>query len=105
MGRILRRPAARQDLISIWHYIAKQSGADRADAYLMRVEQRLVMLAENPGLGRARLQSLPEVRVHLSESHLLFYIALDSGTGIELVRVLHGAQNWTRLMQSGTQSS
>ena len=99
MGRLLRRPAARRDLIDIYRFIAEQSGHDRAAAYLQRIEDRLNLVSEQPGLGQTRLPRFRDVRVLPSDSHLLFYRERSSRDGIELIRVLHGARDWQTLLE------
>lgn len=97
MGRVLRRPAARRDLTGIWHYIATDSPT-RASAFLRRIEERIALLSDNPGLGSARFPAFPDVRYFPYQSYLLIYRPLSDGEGIELIRVIHAAQDIEALL-------
>jgi toxin ParE1/3/4 len=91
MARIVRRPRARQDLVSIWRYSADEFGETRADRYLRRLNDVISYLAQQPLMGRLRPEIEEGIRSFAVEFHLIFYIILDDG--IELVRVLHGSQD------------
>ncbi len=52
--RILLSRAAEQDLDDLFDWIARDSGADRAEAVLRRIEETLLNLAATPGIGRIR---------------------------------------------------
>lgn len=82
--------------MDIYKYIGRDS-PERAEAYLLRIEDRIALVAEQPGIGTVRLRRFPELRVFPVGSHLLFYRALAQG-GIELIRVLHGARDWPAIM-------
>ena len=90
-------PAAEADLVDIHRYIARNS-AEHADRYLRRINDRIALIAEQPGIGSLRLPALPDVRTFPVGSHLLFYRVLPDG-GVELVRVLHGARDWQGLSE------
>jgi toxin ParE1/3/4 len=55
------------------------------------------MLAEQPELGAARDDLLPGLRVWPVVNHLIFYRL--STDGIEVVRVVHGARDYIKLLQ------
>lgn len=54
MARILRAPAARNDLLQIWAYIADESSAAIADNFLSRIYGALEVVASAPYVGRER---------------------------------------------------
>lgn len=87
MGEVTRRPRARQDLIEIWTYIADDNEA-AADGVLDRIDGVLVMLADNPLIGRERPELAASLRSFPVGSYVLFY--LPTAGGIDLVRVLSG---------------
>lgn len=92
MARIVRTPRALQDLIEIWRYIASESGDQRADKYLRRLNDVITYVAQQPLMGRARPEIQEEgIRSFAAESHVIFYIGLLDG--MELVRVIHGSQD------------
>ena len=85
---VLRTPAAGQDLLAIWQYIARESER-AADGVLNRFEQLLRMVSENPLAGRARPELGPGLRSLAVGSYVLFYEARPDA--ILLVRALHGS--------------
>jgi len=53
------------------------------------------LLAANPLMGRLRTELRRPVRLHRFRSHVIVY--LDENTGILVLRVLHGRQDWLGL--------
>lgn len=93
MKRVLRSSEARADLIEIWRYIAADDPI-AARRLLERVAAVARLLAERPGLGRARAELAPGLRSFPVGAYVLFYRATPQG--IRLIRVLHGARNLRR---------
>jgi toxin ParE1/3/4 len=93
---IRRRPRARQDVVGHFEYIA-EANIGAADRYLGAVEKAYLRLLEMPALGVAIEHSadhLAGVRrwgVPGFDNYLIFYRQVT--TGIEVVRVLHGARD------------
>ncbi|HWE39015.1 MAG TPA: type II toxin-antitoxin system RelE/ParE family toxin [Isosphaeraceae bacterium] len=97
MSRVIRRLAARQDLVDIaYHYISRGSPTT-AQRFRGQAETLFRQLADMPGLGTsydpdhpalAELRFLPITRF---KNHLVFYRPIAGG--IEVVRVLHGARD------------
>jgi toxin ParE1/3/4 len=90
MARVLHTRQAREDLLSIWAYIAADS-LSAADRLLDSIDRRCSLLAENPNMGRARPDIAPELRYSPVGSYLILYRGISEG--VEIVRVLHGARN------------
>lgn len=95
MGTIVRRPQFLEDLRNIWQFIARDSES-RADGFVLELEKRYRLLADNPGIGVPRLPRYPTMRIFSYRSYLIVYDALPDGTGIELVRLLHAARDYHR---------
>jgi len=93
MPIVRRRPLAERDLIEIWAYIAADSDVF-ADATLDRIEAKLLTLAGQPMLGRARPELRAGLRSFAVGNYVLFYDFDERG--ITLVRVLHGARDIDR---------
>jgi toxin ParE1/3/4 len=90
MANIRRRPAAEDDLVAIWLYIADDDiGA--ANRLLDRFEETFALLADNPRIGRRRPELMPEIRSFTVGRYVVFYRPADDG--IEIVRVIHGARD------------
>lgn len=90
-------PAARADLIGIWHWNASKNGEARADAYVDFLLASLDRLAMNPSLGKA----VPEyegLRRYLvkkrsrSHGHIVFY--RHDADKLEVIHFYHTAQDW-----------
>lgn len=90
MPNIYKRPLAQEDLTEIWEYIA-EDGANRADAFIDRVDAKLRALAVQPMMGRARDELAAGLRSFPIGRYVVFYeVVMD---GIALVRVLHSARD------------
>ncbi len=93
---VIRRTAkAEEDLVDIWIYIAHDN-PDAADRLLEEIDRKFVLLAENPRLGRARPDIAPEFRHWPVGNYLILYRLVTDG--IEVVRVVHGARRFDRLL-------
>ncbi|MCF8003532.1 MAG: type II toxin-antitoxin system RelE/ParE family toxin [Chromatiaceae bacterium] len=79
----------------IWLYIA-QDDARAADRVLDDIEETFVLLRDQPGLGPERPDIAPDLRYFPVRSSLILYRQIIDG--IEVVRVVHGARDVTRLM-------
>ncbi|MDF5714977.1 MAG: type II toxin-antitoxin system RelE/ParE family toxin [Rhizonema sp. NSF051] len=64
---------------------------DRADWFLQKIESKLKMLVETPGMGRKRDELVPNLRSFPVGNYLIFYRPVNQG--IEVIRVLHGARD------------
>ena len=87
MPRVIRTPRARQDLIDIWTWIAADN-PKAADRLLDLIDEKLLLLAENPRLGAVRPDIAPDLRLFPLRRYLILY--REQSQGIEAVRVVHG---------------
>ena len=97
MNAIHRRHKARQDLVEIFRYYAREAGLRVAQRFFAQVEATLTRLAGMPGMGThydldhpalADLRFFPVSRFRM---YLVFYRTVPGG--IEIVRVLHGPRD------------
>jgi toxin ParE1/3/4 len=94
--RVLKTPAAVEDLVEQAVYLAKRSPS-AGERFLDAVEESCELLRHSPELGGIcpakgrRLQNVRVWRVKNFEQHLIFYRQIP--TGIEIIRVLHGARD------------
>jgi toxin ParE1/3/4 len=58
---------------------------------LKKIESKLKMLAETPGMGRKRDELVPNLRSFPVGNYLIFYRPVNQG--IEVLRVMHGARD------------
>jgi toxin ParE1/3/4 len=90
MPKISKLARAKTDLAEIWDYIADNSEA-QADAFIDQIDRKLVLLAENPTIGRMRDELAENMRSFPFGRYVIFYITTSNG--IQIVRVLHGARD------------
>jgi len=96
MSRVDKRPQAEQDLDDQAFFI-EQNTPGVGFRFLAAAEATFEQLAEMPGIGRQRKVSAPGLRglrfwrIKGFENWLIFYCPIEDG--IEVVRVLHGAQD------------
>ena len=96
------RLKARQDLEDHFVYLSEEAGLKTADKFLEMAWESFELLSGHPGAGapvKARsplLRGLRRRRIKGFENYLIFYLP-DSG-GISILRVLHGARDWPRLL-------
>ena len=91
---INRAPRAIEDIGSIWDYIAVDSERS-ADAVLERIDRKLRLLESNPRLGTPHDDVGDGLRSFTFGNYALWYRPIPNG--VELVRVLHGARDRTKL--------
>jgi len=94
---IHRRHKARQDLVDIFRYFAREAGFRVAQRFFAQVEATFARLAGMPGLGTCyeydhpALADLRYFPVSRFRKYLVFY--RPAADGIEIIRVLHGARD------------
>ena len=98
---VVKRGEARRDLLDHFVYIGRHNVA-ASRRFLRAVDKALEQLAELPEMGALWSPGNPalaDVRywsIRKFENHVIFYRPLADG--IEVLRVLHGAQDIDRLL-------
>ena len=89
-------PAAEADIETIALYIAEDNPR-AAQHWVESIEERCARLGDMPGIGVARADVRPDLRMLPVGNYLILYrqVADDA----EIVRVLHGARQWQDLLQ------
>lgn len=96
MREIVRRPEARDDILDAADHIAIDS-LNASDRFLLTTEKAIKLLAAMPGVGTPRDYDNPALAglrmwpIPKFPKYLIFYLTTE--TTVEIVRVLHGAQN------------
>lgn len=85
-------PAARDDLIAIYDYVADNAGPDTAMGYVGRIEQACYALATFPERGTRRDEWSPGVRTIGFERRATIVFRVRDGS-VEIVRVLAAGRN------------
>jgi plasmid stabilization system protein ParE len=96
MASFVVSPAARQDLIDIWEYIAEDS-INSADTVIHTIQDKFNLLSQQPSIGHRRTD--------LTNRPVLFWpvynylIVYKNGSApLEIVRVLSGYRNLIEIL-------
>lgn len=85
MSRALRSDLAESDLLEIWLFIA-QDNPSAADRFLDLIDEKIVLLADFPEMGRRRDELSIDLRSFPIGRYVIFY--RQNKDGVEVVRVL-----------------
>lgn len=96
MAVVKRLLEADSDLFEIWNYIAEDS-IPEADELIREIDQAFQLIAENPKMGSRRDKLGERLRAFPVKSYVIYYRPLDGEEEIEVVRVLNGAQDISKL--------
>lgn len=99
MPRYRLTELAEEDLVSIWTWIARESGEERADPVIDRLEQRFRLIAGMPGMGKPRDDLAPGLRCLAFRPYLILYRSQPAG--VDIVRVLHGGRDIEAVLEHG----
>lgn len=94
MGFVHYTNRAKQDLLDIWLWIARDNAA-LADVVLDRLEQRANKLSQHREIGMARPEIGEGARGLVVERWLVLYRLVDGG--VQVVRIVDGARDLRRL--------
>lgn len=86
---------AESDLNSLFDYIADQSGAVRAQAYIGRIEAACAKLASFPNRGAPRDDLLPGLRTLSFERRALVVYRVHNQT-VSILRVFYAGRDYER---------
>jgi toxin ParE1/3/4 len=95
MARIVRTRQAREDVIDIWEYIARDNST-AADKLLRKFDETMQHLSEHPRIGAPQDKYRRGLRCFPVGRYLIFYESFDGG--IRIIRVLHGRRNWPEFL-------
>lgn len=91
--RIILSVLAEDDLTGLFDLIATDSGIDRADAILSRIDETLLNLSEWPGIGRVRTDLNGAPRAFTIWPWIVLYEPLAEGDGILVWRIVDGRRD------------
>lgn len=94
MPRIIFSKPAQQDLFNIWDYIAV-GDFEAADKVVRKIEEKCLLLSTSPAVGKKRDELAKNLRSFPVGNYIVFYRVITDG--IQVVRVLHSAQDITKL--------
>ena len=87
MAQFRITPTARDDLIKIGHYTEQQWGKPQRNTYLKNLEKRFHWLAENPELGKHRIDIAEGYYSFPQDEHVVFYLITQNG--IDIIGIPH----------------
>ncbi|MBB4153822.1 toxin ParE1/3/4 [Sphingomonas jinjuensis] len=87
--RIVRSSRATRDLYEVWRYIAEDD-VTAADRHIIRIEDKLIFLAQWPNSGALRPHFGRDVRSFVLGRYTILYRPIADG--IRVLRVMHGAR-------------
>ena len=102
MPRIVLSLDAERDLDALFDWIAGDSGADRAEAILRRIDETLDLLAALPRIGRIRRDLDGEPRTFAIWPWVIVYEPLSAGDGIVVWRIVDGRRDLARHIRDDT---
>ena len=91
--KVVFRPAAESDLISLYDYIAENGGHARAVAYIARIEVACMALADFPLRGQRRDDLYPGVRLIGFERRVSIAFAVEADV-VRILRVFYGGRDF-----------
>jgi toxin ParE1/3/4 len=94
--RIVLSLDAERDLDLLFDWIARDSGVDRAEAILRRIDQTLDLIADTPRIGRVRHDLDGEPRTFAIWPWVVIYEPFSTGKRIVVWRVIDGRRDLPR---------
>ena len=86
--------AARQDLVDILTYIARDK-PDAAVSWVEKIEAKCLLIASQPEMGELRTQFGSDVRSNVVGRYVIFHRRRENT--VEILRVIPGDRNITSL--------
>ena len=83
--------AASADLDDLWVYVAQEGSEGAANRLIDSITRRFPVLLQMPQSGRKRDEVRSGLRSHPVGNYVIYYREMK--TGIEIVRVIHGARD------------
>lgn len=98
----LTKPAI-QDIEEIADYIAQESGLEKSERFLSKLESKFSQIVTFPLIGRKRDEILTNIRTIQLDNYLILYLPILHGRGfangdeIEILRVVSGYRDLSTL--------
>ena len=96
MGELHYTYQAKQDLIELWVYVARDN-PEAADRLFARIEGGCQLCTENPEAGRYRPELHQDLRSFPVAPYIIYYTPLPAG--IRIIRILHEARDIKALFE------
>ena len=92
MTEILVSRRAQADLKRIWHFIAEDS-PDAADRLLLRIDEKISLLADFPEIGPPRPDIRAATRILIAGRYLVLYEYDQPADVVEIVAVVEAMRD------------
>jgi toxin ParE1/3/4 len=100
MSRYRLTDRAKADVHALWEYIVLARGyPDAADRQVDLLHRKFNVLARQPLMGEARDDLRPGLRVFSAGSYVILYYPQPDG--VQVVGVMHGAQDIEAMFRTG----
>lgn len=96
MAKLFISRRAEEELRQIWRYIAAENPAV-ADRLLLRIDDKLQILRDFPGIGTVRNDIRPGLRMLVEGNYLLLYEYVAANDAVELIAVMDGRRDLSGL--------
>lgn len=90
-------PDAASDLFQIWHYLKREASSEVPDRMEAVTRSRMVLLANNPGLGHFR-RDLTEKSVKFFRVYLWLIIYRPEPHPLQIASVLHASRDVSKIL-------
>ena len=97
-AKVTFRPKAEADLLSLYRYIAAESGFEIAGGYIDRIEATCLSLASFPERGIRRDDIRPGLRILGFERRVSFIFQVRKSE-VLIIRILYGGQDLERILR------
>jgi toxin ParE1/3/4 len=91
--KVVFRPEAEADLVSLYEYIAERAGYRIAGGYIARIEEACMALATFPKRGTRRNDTLPGLRTIGFERRITIAFRVLK-TQVEIVTIAYAGRNF-----------
>jgi toxin ParE1/3/4 len=98
--KVFFRPLAEADLLGLFHFIAEESGAAAAAAYIDRLEAACLALERFPMRGTRRDDISPGLRILGFERRAAIAFQVDRDK-VEILRIFYGGRDYAHLLATG----
>jgi toxin ParE1/3/4 len=99
LRRIVKSPQAVADLEDLWLESIQRFGFPQADSFILSVHRRFEPLADNPGLGVARPEIGPGLRLHFQPAPLVIAYR-STADELRILRIFHGRRRYEALLRT-----
>jgi toxin ParE1/3/4 len=94
VAKVVKARRVDHDLAEIWDFIAADN-PQAAEEWLRRIDAQFGQLALNPLMGRQRKDLSAGLRSFPVGNYVIFYLPMEGGSGVYIVRVIEGHRNIT----------